>query len=357
MRKRRRNNRGLYLIAAAVLVVGLAFALRSPQKCAGGVGVLAGASGASGAGAAASNAEPADILKGKTIAFVPTSLGLPLTEIWSRVMRDEAERRGMKFEVRDPNANTNTGLQILSALIADKPDVLVVHNFNVQLYARDLKRAEAAGIQVIQVNMASNYRTASYVGADWEQVGRMMGEDIIRECGTGSGRSGKVSIVQGELTSGTSIGQYKGLMAVFAKDKTIQVVSSQAANWDATKAFDITTTVLQQHPDLCATVGFWGVMQAGAAQAVKAAGKLDQVRVYSSGGDGKVDCANVDAGLFYKFLSYDSAQQARAIIQIASLLLQAHLPPDAMRTDNYSSLYWMQKGKYDPALCYDWTRK
>ena len=97
--------------------------------------------------------------------------------------------------------------------------------------------------------------------------------------------------------------------------------------------------------------------ESGAAQAVKAAGKLDQVKVYSSGGDGKVDCANVDAGLFYKLLSYDSPQQARAIIQIASLLLQAHVPPGAIRSDNYSSLYWMQKGKYDPALCYDWTRK
>lgn len=356
MRKRRRN-KGLYLVAAAILVVGLAVASRPAPKCVGGAAALAGAGGGSGAGNAGSSADPADLLKGKTIAFIPTSLGLPLTEIWTRVMREEAQQRGMRFEVRDPNANTNTGLQILSALIADKPDILVVHNFNVQLYARDLKRAEAAGIPVIQVNMASNYRTASYVGADWEQVGRMMGEDILRECGTGSGKSGKVSIVQGELTSGTSIGQYKGLMAVFAKDKAIQVVSSQAANWDATKAFDITTTVLQQHPDLCATVGFWGVMQAGAAQAVKAAGKLDQVKVYSSGGDGKVDCANVDAGLFYKFLSYDSAQQARAIIQIASLLLQSRLPPDAIRTDNYSSVYWMQKGKYDPALCYDWTRK
>ena len=357
MRKRRKN-KGLYLVAAAILVVGLAVALRPNPKCTGvGPTSLAGSPVGAATPAAAATADPADVLKGKTIAFVPTTLGLPLTEIWSRVMREEAEQRGMKFEVRDPNGNTNTGLQILSALIADKPDVLVIHNFNVQLYARDLKRAEAAGIPVIQVNMASNYRTASYVGANWEQVGRIMGEDIVRECGTGSGKSGKVSIVQGELTSGTSIGQYKGLMEVFAKDKAIQVVSSQAANWDATKAFDITTTVLQQHPDLCATVGFWGVMQAGAAQAVKAAGKLDQVRVYSSGGDGKVDCANVDAGLFYKLLSYDSPQQARAIIQIASLLLQARLPPGAIRSDNYSSLSWMQKGKYDPALCYDWTHK
>jgi hypothetical protein len=54
---------------------------------------------------------------------------------------------------------------------------------------------------------------------------------------------------------------------------------------------------------------------------------------------------------------YDSPQQARAIIQIASILLQSRLPAGAIRSDNYSSLTWMQKGKYDPALCYDWSHK
>jgi ribose transport system substrate-binding protein len=226
----------------------------------------------------------------------------------------------------------------------------------VQLYARELARAEAAGIVVIQVNMVSNQKTSAYVGADWKTVGRLLGEEIVRACGNGSGTSGKVAIVQGEATSATSIEQAQGATEALGRDRTIKIVSSQAANWDASKAHDITATVLQQHPDLCATVGFWGVMQAGAAQAVKSAGLQGKVKVYASGGDGKLDCDNVDSGLFTKFLTYDSPSQARDIVQFASFMLQTGLPPSSVRTADYSRLQWMEKGKYDPVLCYDPAR-
>ncbi len=296
-------------------------------------------------------------LEGKTIAWVPIAMGIPLTEIWTQVIRAEAEARGMKLIVRDPNWNTTAALQAVSSLIAEKPDVLVVHNPNVQLYARELARAEAAGIIVIQVNMVSNQKTSAYVGADWETVGRLLGEEMVRACGTGTGTSGKVAIVQGEATSAVSLGQAQAASKVLAQDPAIKIVSNQAANWDANKAHDITATVLQQHPDLCATVGFWGVMQAGAAQAVKSAGKLGQVKVYASGGDGNLDCNNVDSGLITKFLSYDAPAQARVIVQIASFMLQTGLPPQSVRTADYSRLHWMEKGKYDPALCYDPVRE
>lgn len=297
-----------------------------------------------------------EALKGKTIAWVPLAMGIPLTEIWTQVMREEAEARGMKLVVRDPNWNTTAGLQAVSSLIGEQPAVIVVHNPNVQLYARELKRAEEAGIPVIQVNMVSNHKTAAYVGADWYQVGRLLGEEVVKACGTGSGTSGKVAIVQGELTSAVSIEQTEAATAELKKDSAIKVVSNQAANWDANKAHDITATVLQQHPDLCATVGFWSVMQAGAAQAVKSAGKLGQVKVYASGGDGKLDCDNVESGLITKLLSYDSPAQARSIVQVASFILQSGIKADAVRTADYSRLHWMEKGKYDPALCYDWQR-
>ncbi|MBL6749794.1 MAG: sugar ABC transporter substrate-binding protein [Nevskia sp.] len=312
-------------------------------------------SGADSSAALQAHAEGA--LKGKTIAWVPLAMGLPLTEIWTRVMREEAQARGMRLEVRDPNWNTTAALQALSALIGEKPALIVVHNPNVQLYAKELKRAEEAGIPVIQVNMVSNYKTAAYIGPDWHEVGRLLADEIIHQCGGGSGQSGKVSIVQGEQTSGVSIEQMEGLSAELATDKAIQVVSSQAANWDTTKAHDITATVLQQHPDLCASVGFWSGMEIGAAEAIKSAGKLGQVKVYASGGEGKVDCQNVDNGLLTKVLSYDAPDQAKAVIQVASFILQSGARPDAFRAANYSTLHWMEKGKYDPALCYDWNNQ
>ncbi len=296
-------------------------------------------------------------LQGKTIAWVPQAMGLPLIDIWTRVMREEAAARGMRLEVRDPNWDATAGLQAVSSLIGERPALMVIHNPNVQVYAKELKRAEEAGIPVIQVNMVSNWKTSAYVGPDWQAVGTLLGEEIITQCGGSTGTSGKVSIIQGELTSAVSIEQMQGLSAALARDPAIRVVSTQTANWDATKAHDITATVLQQHPDLCATVGFWSTMQAGAAEAIKAAGKLGDVKVYASGGEGKVDCKHVDSGLLTKVLSYDAPAQAKAIIQLASFILQSGQRPEAFRIANYSTLHWMEKDRYDPALCYDWNRQ
>lgn len=296
-------------------------------------------------------------LKGKTVAWMPTTLGFPLTDMWTHVMRQEAEQMGMKFIVRDPAWNPTTMVQIINALIAEKPDVMIVHNLNVQLLAKQLKKAEQAGIHVVQVNMVSNYKTGAYVGADWMQVGSLVGEDIVKACGKGSGSSGKVAIVQGDLTSAASIEQLAGFKNALAADKSIKIVSEQAAAWDATKANTITATVLQQHPDLCATFGFWGTMQNGAAQAVKAAGKLGQVKVYASGEGNRQDCTNVSDGLFYKFLNYSAPAQGRAIMAAASFLLQSGTKPGEIHMASYSRPFWVTKENVNAAMCFDVPKK
>src|ERR1700735_5729649 len=65
-------------------------------------------------------------LKGKTIAFLPIATGVPLMDEWGRVIKTEAEWRGMKFIVRDPAANTAAMQQALTARISEKPGVSVV---------------------------------------------------------------------------------------------------------------------------------------------------------------------------------------------------------------------------------------
>ena len=188
--------------------------------------------------------------------------------------------------------------QALTALVDQKPDVLIVQNPSVTLLMKDLKRAESQGTHVIQINMSSNYKSGAFVGADWREIGKMLATDVVKQCGTGSGKSGKVQIVQGELTAAASVDQVGGIMEVLNKDPNIKVVSNQAANWDANTALNVTATVIQQHPDLCASIGFWGIMESGAAQAIRNAGKIDDVKVYASGEGSQLDCDQVNSGQF-----------------------------------------------------------
>src|ERR1700733_8763168 len=118
------------------------------------------------------------VFAGKTIAFVPVTMGIDLTEGWASVMKKQADRLGMKFEIRDPHFSADAGAQAITSLISEKPDVLVVHNPDVQSYARLLRGAEEAGIHVVQINMRSNYNSDVYVGADWIGIGEAEAQGI-----------------------------------------------------------------------------------------------------------------------------------------------------------------------------------
>jgi ribose transport system substrate-binding protein len=291
-------------------------------------------------------------LKGKTIAFLPIATGVPLMDEWGRVIKNEAEWRGMKFIIRDPALNMSAMQQALTALVDSKPDVIVVQNPSVTLLMKELKRAETEGIHVIQMNMSSNYKSDAFVGADWYEVGRILAEDVVKACGTGSNTSGEVQIVQGELAAAASVDQIAGVMDTLKKDPAIKVVSNQAANWDANKALEITATVIQQHPNLCASIGFWGIMQSGAAQAIRNAGKVDKVKIYASGEGSQLDCDQVMQGNFYKFLSYTATEQGHDAFVAAETLLEGGAKPGTSHKEYYTRPLWLDKSNASGANCY-----
>lgn len=294
---------------------------------------------------------------GKTIAFLPMTLGAPLMDTWEYVIRTEAERSKMKYSVKDPAWNSTALAQAFEGAIADKPDVIIVQNPNVQLLVKQIKQAQQAGIYVIQLSMMSNALSDGYVGGDWTEQAEVTGKDIVKECGTGSGKSGKVVILQGELTSAQNVYMTNALMKEFAKDPAIKVVSSQATNWDATKAYDITTAVLQQHPDVCAIFGPYDIMTIGGAQAVKKAGLTGKVIVYSNGGGYKEGCDAVRDGLIDKYMDWDAWNQGREVMVMAKDLLMTGDAPGTHNLASFSSFFWVTKDNVDKARCSEIPKK
>ena len=105
-------------------------------------------------------------LQGKTVAYVPVAMSFDLAQGWLAGLKRELEPLGVKIVVRDPNWSTNAGAQAITTLISEKPDVIIAHNPDVQTYARLLQKAEAEGIDVVQINMRSSFPTTVFVGAD-----------------------------------------------------------------------------------------------------------------------------------------------------------------------------------------------
>lgn len=314
------------------------------------VGLLVGACALTGVTVGA-NAESR--MAGKKVIFVPISMGISLTEGWARRMREHAAVGGYTFEVRDAAFNTGVMAELLAKAISDKPDVLVVHNPTVQLLARQIRQAESEGIKVLQINLQSNQPSTAFVGANWERIGREIAEDIVKECGAGSGKSGKVAIVPGQLTAADSVIMNEAAFKVFEQHDEIKVVSNQASDWEPEKARQITATVLQQHPDLCAVFGHWDVHTMGAGNAVRDAGKSDDVLVYSTGGGDDVACKAVEERIQHRIWSYDADGQGRDAGTMIDLLLQGAAAADGSMLTVESPLKIIKAGdQYDASLCW-----
>ena len=234
----------------------------------------------------------------------------------------------MKVVVRDANWNTNAGAQAFTTLISEKPAAIVVHNPDVQTYAKLIQRAEKEGIYIIQINMGSAFRSTAFVGANWIEIGERDTQAVVDAC---KGKSNKIAVVQGALSAAASAYTLKGVENVLAKNPDVKVVSSQAADWDAAKAKAITQTVLKQHPDLCGIVGFWDGMDIGTAAAVKEAGLTGKVFVATSGGgEQKGACDLVKSGAFDLDLSYDVPTQGTDMAALIKWLLSSDTKPGAV---------------------------
>lgn len=289
-------------------------------------------------------------LKGKTVAFVPTSLGYDLTDGWNAMVSKQLQPLGVKWVVRDPNWSTDAGAQAITSLISEKPDVLLVQNPDIQSYARLLKRAEDAGIKVVQVNMRSSANTSAFVGANWVGIGEAMATAVAEKCGKGTGKSGKISIVQGVLTAAASTFQMKGVDNILSKRPDIKVVSNQAADWDASKARAITDTTLKQHSDLCGIIGFWDGQDTGTAAAIREAKKQEQVFLVTNGGAANTGCANVANGNFSAYMTYDVKQQSEDLVKVVKELL---VKPSAAAINMVTPVGVITKANLRPDSCWN----
>jgi ribose transport system substrate-binding protein len=275
-------------------------------------------------------------LQGKVVAYLPVAMSFDLAQGWLAGLKRELEPLGVKVVVRDPNWSTNAGAQALTNLISEKPDVIVAHNPDVQTYAKLLQKAEAAGIDVVQINMRSSYPTTVFVGADWVDIGQKATTAVVNFC---KGKSNKIAIVQGQLSAAASAYTLKGVEDVLAKHPDVKVVSSQAADWDASKAKGITQTVLKQNPDLCGIVGFWDGMDIGTAAAIKEAGLTGKVFLATSGGgEQKGACDQVKNGSFDLDLSYDVPTQASNMAAMIKWLLVSGIKPGSAKASIYTTL-------------------
>jgi ABC-type sugar transport system substrate-binding protein len=262
-------------------------------------------------------------IRGKSVVMVPYSMGEPIGAGVATGLERLSKELDFQFSVRDPNWSIDQGVQAISQVINEQPDVLVIQNIDLQAYGRVIQRAESVGIRVVQINVKSMANSTASVGVDWYWISRKQAEAVVEKCSPANGGNGKVAILQGTPNNPTNFIGLKAFTNVFAENPDIQLVSDQAAGWDASRAHSVASTVLRQHPDLCGYLGFWDGQDSGIAAAVREAGLTGKVFVATQGGAEQSACEMVRNGSYDYYRGYNVRELSKMLNAAVLVALQA----------------------------------
>ncbi|RTL99835.1 MAG: sugar ABC transporter substrate-binding protein [Hyphomicrobiales bacterium] len=296
----------------------------------------------------------AKALNGKRVMLVPLAMGFDLAQGWAHYLKKEVEAWGGTFETRDPNWVVDAGAQAITDAIASdtRPDVLIIHAPDLNSYSKLMKKAQAAGTYVLLVDNPANFPADAFVGSDWDKLGQLEAEAAIKGCGDNSSK--KIGLVQGDQANSSSLYQYAGIMKVLEKHPDFQVVAKPDSNWDATTSRNVTTTMLQQHPDICSIIDFWDGDATGASAAIRDA-KLDGkvFLVTTGGGEKAADCDKLNDGTYGAVVMTDLARQSGDMNAIIKFLLQSGQPAGTSHTYIYTLEKATTKADLKPDSCWD----
>ena len=174
------------------------------------------------------------------------------------------------------NGDIEGQIAVFESEMVKNHDAIVLVPMNGTALIPKVMEANAAGIPIITADTRVDEGPASvetFVGLDEQTSFAGMAQWVVDQLGG----EGQVAILEGFRGSSTAELRLMGMMEVFDANPGIEVVASIAADWDTEKGLKASEDILQAHPDVDAIIGSNDLMALGAVQAVKGAGKLDDI--------------------------------------------------------------------------------
>lgn len=217
------------------------------------------------------------------IAYIPTSIGQPNTNAWLEgMMRVFRKYPNFKVQSFDPQLKAELQVSYMDDAINQKFNAIVLQAVDAAALSASVKAAEAKGIIVITVNLATiQPHTASVQMADISAgyaVGKEMGKQL--------GGKGNVAIIQSPPGALLGVNREKGFRQAIAElYPNIKIVGAQSAEgWKKEIAITIMNSFLQSNKQLDGVFAVNDNMAEGAMIAAEAAGRLKDIKVWGANG-------------------------------------------------------------------------
>lgn len=189
-------------------------------------------------------------------------------------LRDEAKKRGDKFELVVTNAQGQTSKQVsdVEDLIAQRVDAIFLAPREFEGLGSALQRAKQANIPVFLIDReaagTAGQDFVAFLGSNFVEQGKRAGDWLVKQT------SGKAGIVELTGTAGASVARDRsqGFKDAIKNSPDMKILASQTGNFSRAEGQKVMENIIQAHgKEITAVYAHNDEMALGAIQALKAA--------------------------------------------------------------------------------------
>ncbi len=241
--------------------------------------------------AALATAAPQAQAEPMRIAYLSPSFDV--SDAWERVfwsMQGRLDELGVEYEAQALAVASHVDhagqLAQVESVIARGVDYVFLGPTEYEAAIPALRKLKQANIPTVVYNFLEPHedetaRAMSYIAFSHTEGGRLSGEWAAERLGG----KGKIAILQG--APGVASDQRRdGFLSVIEKHPDIEVIMGPHTDFDRSKAFDAAQNLLTAHDDIVLIYGVSTTIGLGAGQAIKQAGKSDEIASMGFGGTG-----------------------------------------------------------------------
>ena len=247
-------------------------------------------------------------------------------------MREGAQKKadelGLTINFQDASDDSATQANQLANAAATGAGAVIVNPTDSDAMAPAVKQLTDAKIPVVAVDRAvNNAEVSSYIASDHvgggKQAAKALSEAIHGE--------GEILVLQGKTGSSASRERGQGFDEGLKDSPNIKVVAKQTAEFERVKGLDVTTNLLQAHPNVKAIFAENDEMALGAIEALGDKAGKDVIVV---GFDGVEDALKaIKEGTMYASIAQQPADMAAQAVVEASKLLKGEAATKEMQVD------------------------
>jgi ribose transport system substrate-binding protein len=216
------------------------------------------------------------------IAVVVSTMNNPWFVVLADTARDRAIELGYDATIFDSQNDTAKEAANFENLIAGGYSAVLFNPTDANGSIANVRKAKAAGVPVFCIDREINATDAatSQLLSDNYAGCVKLGQYFVKTVG----QAGAYVELLGLVGDNNTWNRSKGFHSVVDRFPGLKMVAQQSGEFDRAKGLEVMESMLQAHPDINAVFCGNDAMAMGAYQALLAAGKADQVKVFGFDG-------------------------------------------------------------------------